>query len=63
MISYASLNNGNGTTEITEDWDLGEDIATFLKVNKIVIRKGVYTIDFANSTSHGIVRFDVQVFK
>jgi hypothetical protein len=60
MEPEGNIDNGNGTTSITENFDLGDEIATMFGLNSISILAGVYTIEYSEEYPNGRVCFEID---
>jgi hypothetical protein len=58
FIPNSSVDNGDGTTNITEDFLLSEEISGYLGKNSVIIRNGIYSINYRGG-QYGQIIFDV----
>lgn len=58
FIPNSSVDNGDGTTNITEDFLLSEEISGYLGKNSVIIRNGIYSINYRGG-QYGQINFDV----
>lgn len=60
MEPIGNIDNGGGTTEITENFDLGDEVASLLGFSSVTIIAGTYTITYSTTYPNGVVCFDIE---
>ena len=55
-----NIDNGNGTTSITENFDLGQSIASLFGFHSVIIVAGTYNITYSSQHPNGIVCLSIE---
>lgn len=55
-----NIDNGNGTTSITENFDLGQSIAGLFGYQSMIIVAGTYNITYSSQYPNGIVCLSIE---
>jgi hypothetical protein len=59
MEPDTSCDNGDGTVTVTEDFYIGKEYSQVLGMNRVVIKKGKYLIDYLPGLRFGRIRFNI----
>lgn len=53
----ASIDNGDGTVKITDDYPIGSEFSQQLGYSSVTILAGTYPIDYTQGVGYGYVEF------
>lgn len=61
MNCSTTPDNGNGYTQILQDWTWPSEIANEFGYDSLVVKQGIYAVNYNNSPN-GKVTFDIEVY-
>jgi len=59
MIFHRNADIGNGFVDIANDFFIGQEVSNFLGFNQLIIKQGLYPIDYSNFPAFGETTFDI----